>query len=98
MMLFQGDQILLNRVIKPLRRRLLTQLQALVLANKPSNWFTIFLCAFVLLQNYELCCAHDVRFSALQNLKVCADTIFHQFAIRDANLSYHIRPGGQIRL
>jgi hypothetical protein len=54
----------------PLRRKILDELQSLVLANKPSNWFTIYLTIFILLHNCTLITVHDRKFLQDYGLKV----------------------------
>jgi hypothetical protein len=73
MILLQIGRIVLDKIIKPLRKRLLSHLQKLILENKSSNWFTIFLTTFIILHNYSMACAHDCRFVKHRNLKVCRD-------------------------
>ena len=54
----------MHRILGPLRRRALSQLQDRVLANKPQYWYSIFLAIFVLLHNYELGVVFQVGFAA----------------------------------
>jgi hypothetical protein len=48
--------IFTEKILQPLRIKVLKQLQDLFLANKKGNWFTITLSVFVLLHNYERQC------------------------------------------
>jgi hypothetical protein len=51
-------------VLEPLRLETLRALQGLVLANKSSNWYKIFLVSFILLHNYELQVLFQRQFAA----------------------------------
>ncbi|KAH8884175.1 hypothetical protein GQ53DRAFT_811092 [Thozetella sp. PMI_491] len=51
---YQLGSIIIQRILSPLRHSVLKDLQSTVYANKPQNWFRIFLTVFILLQNYEM--------------------------------------------
>ena len=68
----QIDLIQLLAVQLPLKVLILDQLQKIVLANKPSNWFCIYLCVFILLHNYSLIIANDAWYARKNGLKVSA--------------------------
>ncbi|EXK76669.1 hypothetical protein FOQG_18594 [Fusarium oxysporum f. sp. raphani 54005] len=53
---YQMASIFTEKILQPLRIKVLKQLQDLFLANKKGNWFTITLSVFVLLHNYERQC------------------------------------------
>ena len=51
---YQLASIIIHRILAPLRRSVLQDLQDLIAENKSNNWYSIFLTSFVLLHNYEL--------------------------------------------
>lgn len=53
----------------PLRAKVLDRLQKLVLAQKPENWFCIYLCTFVLLHSCSLLVEHDIGYAKKHGLK-----------------------------
>jgi hypothetical protein len=61
---YQLASIVIHRVLEPLRLETLRALQKLVLANKSSNWYQIFLVSFILLHNYELQVLFQRQFAA----------------------------------
>lgn len=63
-------QVILQTIQLPLRRRVLDELQNLILANKPSHWFCIYLVSFILLHNCTLITDHDRRFTKAYGFKV----------------------------
>lgn len=66
----QTEIILTQKLQIPLRAKVLDLLQQLTLAQKPSNWFSIYLCTFVLLHNCSLLTAHDMQYAIKKGLKV----------------------------
>jgi hypothetical protein len=71
----QVSFIVVEKLQIPLRTRILDLLQKLTLAQKPSNWFCIYLCTFILLHNCSLLTDHDMGYARKHGLKVC-DTFF----------------------
>lgn len=67
---YQMSSIIMQLVLAPLRRATLNSLQKMILANKPSNWYIIFLTTFILLHNYELSIAFQRGFSARRQCSV----------------------------
>ena len=53
---YQMAALFTERILQPLRFATLKRLQEVILANKTSNWFVVFLSVFILLHNYELQC------------------------------------------
>ncbi|KAK0644621.1 hypothetical protein B0T16DRAFT_332374 [Cercophora newfieldiana] len=51
---YQLVSIIMHRYLSPLRKKVLDRLQTIVRANKPSNWYAIFLTCFVLLHSCEM--------------------------------------------
>lgn len=65
---YQLDQVVIRGILNPLRASLSEALQTLIHEHNPENWFTIFLCSFVLLHNYELATRHDYHTARLRGL------------------------------
>jgi len=51
---YQVASILIQRVLMPLREKVLQEYQSMVLDHRPENWFATFLVSFILLHNCEL--------------------------------------------
>lgn len=66
----QIDVILIQGILMPLRAMILEQLQKVVLAHKPQNWFCIYLCTFILLHNSSLVIKQDVAYAKKHGLEV----------------------------
>jgi predicted PurR-regulated permease PerM len=62
--------IFTERILQPLRLTTLKQLQDMILTNKTSNWFVIFLSVFILLHNYELQCQFHRAFARRRRFPV----------------------------
>ncbi|KAK7402616.1 hypothetical protein QQX98_011628 [Neonectria punicea] len=65
----QLDQVVIKRILTPLSSSVMKRLRTLIEANKPANWFVIYLCTFILLNNYELATVHDRSFALRYSLK-----------------------------
>ncbi|KAF2630582.1 Clavaminate synthase-like protein, partial [Macroventuria anomochaeta] len=50
---YQYASIIMHRILGPLSKAVLKELQDLVDKRKPRDWYTIFLVTFILLHNYE---------------------------------------------
>jgi len=66
----QGDYIVGQSIQLPLRRMVLEQLQRLILANKSSSWFCIYLCTFILLHNFSKVTQNDRAYAVKHGLNV----------------------------
>jgi hypothetical protein len=66
----QVSFIVQQKLQLPLRSRILDLLQKLTLAQKPSNWFCIYICTFILLHNCSLLTDHDMGYAQKHGLKV----------------------------
>lgn len=66
---YQLASVFMNRILPPLRLEVLRGLQTLVLANKSSNWYQIFLICFILLHNYELQVLFQRQFAGRRKAK-----------------------------
>ena len=51
---YQFASIVIHRVLQPLRKEILRELERLVETHRPEDWYVTFLTSFILLQNYEL--------------------------------------------
>lgn len=69
----QNECIFYTKLLRPLSREVLTQLQALVLANKKKHWFTIFLTIFILLHSCSMITRRDAEYARQISLSVSDD-------------------------
>lgn len=67
---YQLASVIIERILGPLRHDTLHGLQGLVLSNKPSNWYPIFLTSFILLHNYELQVLFQRQFASRRQAQV----------------------------
>lgn len=67
---FQIDLITIHKILLPLRKEVLQDLQKKVLENKRKDFVEIFLTMYILLHNIELTIAHDRWFAQRWNCKV----------------------------
>lgn len=67
---YQMAAVFTTRILEPLRAAVLKQLQTLMLANKGTNWFVVFLGSFLLLHNYELQCQFHRAFARRRGFPV----------------------------
>ncbi|KAL6412675.1 hypothetical protein AUP68_03880 [Ilyonectria robusta] len=65
----QLDQIIIKGILLPRKKTIQKRLHAIVKSNKPSNWFLVYLCTFLLLNNYEIATSHDRNFASRHSLK-----------------------------
>ncbi|KAI5817575.1 hypothetical protein BZA77DRAFT_245061 [Pyronema omphalodes] len=66
---FQIDNITIHKILLPLRKEVLQELQKKVLENKRKDFLEIFLTMYILLHNIELTIAHDRWFAQRWNVK-----------------------------
>jgi hypothetical protein len=59
----QIELLLMQSIQTPLRKMVLDTLQNLIQANKPSTWFTRYLCLFILLHNCAMITKHDANYA-----------------------------------
>jgi hypothetical protein len=71
----QLELILFGIILAPLKKSVLSDLQSLVLANKPTTWFTIYLCIFVLLHLCAIITMNDAQYARKHGYKVCLPLI-----------------------
>lgn len=74
---FQIDNITIHKILLPLRKETLQELQKKVLANRRKDFVEIFLTIYILLHNIELTIAHDRWFAQRYDLPV--PTPFYTF-------------------
>lgn len=68
---FQIDNITIHKILLPLRKQILQDLQRKVLDNRRKDFLEIFLTIYTLLHNIELTIAHDRRFAQRYEIPVC---------------------------
>lgn len=68
---FQIDNITIHKILLPLRKEILQELQRKVLANRRKDFLEIFLTIYILLNNIELTISHDRNFAQRYSLTVC---------------------------
>ncbi len=66
----QKECILYSKVLRPMSKKILYDLQHLVLANKKSYWLTIYLTIFILLHSCTIVTKRDEETARQYNLKV----------------------------
>lgn len=66
---FQIDSITIHKILLPLRKQVLQELQKKVLENRRKDFMEIFLTMYILLHNIELTIAHDRWFAQRWNVK-----------------------------
>jgi hypothetical protein len=67
----QLDQIVIQRILNPLRNQIVERLEDLIHQHKPETWFETYLTTFILLSSIERCFAHSQRFAQRYGLSVC---------------------------
>lgn len=67
----QINLILIQQIKAQLHAKVLNLLQNAIVANKPSTWFTIYLCIFILLHNFAMLTKYDTGYAREYGLKVC---------------------------
>ena len=73
---YQIASIIIHRILSPLRRDVLRDLQSTLNVHDPKDWFTTFLTCFILLQNYELQMQFQRQFAARRNAEASNNTPF----------------------
>jgi hypothetical protein len=66
----QLELILFGAILAPLKKTVLADLQSLVLANKPTTWFTIYLCIFMLLHLCSIVTIDDAQYAKRHGYRV----------------------------
>lgn len=67
---YQFASVVIQRVLMPLRRAVLHELQMVVNEHRPEDWYTTFLASFILLHNYELQMQFQKAFADRRQAKV----------------------------
>jgi len=73
-MIQQLDMILTLGVLQPLRKKVLDDLQKLIMSNKPSSWLTVYLITFMSLHQCATICSENYRNARRQGLRVSLST------------------------
>jgi hypothetical protein len=66
----QLELILYSSILSPLKKSILGKLQDLISANKPANWFTVYLCVFILLHVCAVITARDCQYARQHGIPV----------------------------
>lgn len=69
----QLDQIVIQWLLKPLRKPILTNLKRFIKEKAKENWFEIHLTIFILLHNSEVHLAHARQFAQRYGMSVSDD-------------------------
>jgi len=67
---YQIASIIIHRILSPLRKDVLRDLQSTFNIHSPKDWFVSFLTSFILLQNYEMQMLFQRQFAARRQAKV----------------------------
>jgi hypothetical protein len=73
-MIQQLDMILTIGVLEPLRKKVLEDLQKLILSNKTSTWLTVYLITFMSLHDCAALTAENYAAARKHGLRVSEDT------------------------
>jgi hypothetical protein len=69
-MIQQLDMVLTLGILQPLRKKVLDDLQRLIMSNKPTSWLTVYLTTFMSLHQCATICAENYRNARRQGLRV----------------------------
>ncbi|KAK3989622.1 hypothetical protein QBC44DRAFT_241205 [Cladorrhinum sp. PSN332] len=67
---YQIASIIIHRILSPLRKDVLRDLQSTFNIHNPKDWFASFLTSFILLQNYEMQMLFQRQFAARRQARV----------------------------
>ncbi|KAK4456936.1 hypothetical protein QBC42DRAFT_237499 [Cladorrhinum samala] len=67
---YQIASIIIHRILSPLRKDVLRDLQTTFNIHSPKDWFVSFLTSFILLQNYEMQMLFQRQFAARRQARV----------------------------
>lgn len=67
---YQIASIIIHRILSPLRKDVLRDLQSTFNVHSPKDWFATFLTSFILLQNYEMQMQFQRQFAERRRAKV----------------------------
>jgi hypothetical protein len=70
----QLELILIGTILTSLKKTVLSDLQSLILANKPTTWFTIYLCIFMLLHLCAIVTDNDAMYARKHGYRVCSSS------------------------
>ncbi|KAK3343499.1 hypothetical protein B0T25DRAFT_593168 [Lasiosphaeria hispida] len=66
---YQIASVIIHRILTPLRKEVLRELQGTFNTHSPKDWFVTFLTSFILLQNYEMQMQFQQQFAARRKAK-----------------------------
>ncbi|KAK5658454.1 hypothetical protein OQA88_1843 [Cercophora sp. LCS_1] len=67
---YQIASIVIHRILTPLRKDVLRELQGIFNIHSPKDWYVTFLTSFILLQNYEMQMNFQRQFASRRKAKV----------------------------
>ena len=67
---YQIASIIIHRILGPLRKEVLRELQATFNVHSPKDWYVTFLTSFILLQNYEMQMNFQRQFAKRRHARV----------------------------
>ncbi|KAK3312017.1 hypothetical protein B0H66DRAFT_486618 [Apodospora peruviana] len=67
---YQLASIIIHRVLSPLRKDVLRDLQSTLNTHSPKDWYVTFLASFILLQNYEMQMQFQRQFAARRKAEI----------------------------
>ncbi|KAH8698551.1 hypothetical protein BGW36DRAFT_406503 [Talaromyces proteolyticus] len=96
----QEETVLLTKIQRPLQQRVITDLDALMKANKRENWFTIYLTLFILLHSCSLTSRRDEEFAVQMKLGtqfVNPEAIYYnQTGVTELIKEFHLKNKGGV--
>jgi len=81
---YQIASIVIHRILTPLRKEVLRDLQGLFNTHFAKDWFATFLTTFILLQNYEMQMQFQKEFAARRKAPVS----FHDYGTENSIITY----------
>lgn len=66
----QLDQIVIKRILNPLRAKVVRKFELLIAPAKPETWFEVYLSAFILLNHIEQLAKHSASHAQMHALQV----------------------------
>lgn len=66
----QNEWIIYTKLLRPLSKQVLDQLQTMVIGNKKQHWFTIYLTTFILLHSCSMITRRDAEYARQISLPV----------------------------
>jgi len=93
---YQIASIVIHRVLGPLRKDVLRELQGTFNTHSPKDWYVTFLTSFILLQNYELQMNFQRQFALRRQAQVGLSYVLFSVRLRMQLLTNLMRCPGEI--